>query len=231
MKIRGLVALVVMGGAVATAPAKNKKDAQLPPLFCQAHNVYVQTANGDPQQPGVLPGDRAAAIALILQLQAWKRYTLVTDPQQADLVWVVRTGRAAPPGTGNSGGGLGANGSPVNQDPSGTITNPGGPNMSRGGPAQNSPGGPGQGGLSGPGGMGSGDSMGAGPSSSRGATGSDDVLAVFQRPNGGPLSSPLWQKNEYNGLQGPKLPLFERIRTAVDASCAAAAAQPAAPAQ
>jgi hypothetical protein len=223
MKVRGLVVLLVMGGAVATAPAKNKKDAQVPQLLCQAHNVLVQTVSGDPQGPGVAPGDRTAAGVLIAELQDWKRYTVVTDPQQADLVWVVRAGRAVAPGAGNSS--LGSNSGAANQDASGMGANPNGPGLNRGAQGGlNGPGGPGaQGGLSGPGSMSPGDSMNAGanenPSSASGST--DDVLAVFQRPNGGPLSSPLWQKNQRNGLEGPKMPLFEQIRTAVDATCIA----------
>jgi hypothetical protein len=55
----------------------------------------------------------------------------------------------------------------------------------------------------------------------------DDILAIYQRPNGEPLSSPLWQKTERNGLEG-KMPLFDQIRGSVDASCVS---QPATPAQ
>jgi hypothetical protein len=238
MKIGGLVLLLVMSGAVAMAPAKNKKDAQLPQLFCQARYVYVQTVSGDPLRPEVVPEDRAAANALIAQLQGWKRYTVVTEPQQADLVWVVRTGRAATLGAGKNGG-MGPNGGAANQDVTGMGANPGGPGMSRGGPGgMNGPGG--QGGLSGPGGMSPGDSMGAGANGNRDAAGStvglpDDILAIYQRPNGEPLSSPLWQRNQHNGLESPKMPLFEQIRTAVDAACivpaAAVPAQTATPPQ
>lgn len=234
MKIRGLVMLLVMGGAVATAPAKNKKDAQLPQLFCQARYVYVQTVNGDPLRPDVVPEDRAAANALIAQLQGWKRYVVVTEPQRADLVWVVRTGRAATAGAGSSGGGMDPNGSAANQDPTSMGANPGGPGTNRGG-GMNGPGG--QGGLSGLGGMSPGDSVGGSTNNNRGAAGStigspDDILAIYQRPSGEPLSSPLWQRNQRNGLESPKMPLFEQIRTAVESACVAPAtpAQGAAPA-
>jgi hypothetical protein len=238
MKIRGLVVLLAVSGAVAAAPAKNKKEAPVPQLFCQAHNVYVQTANGDPQGPGVSPADRAAANALIAQLTDWKRYTVVTDPQQADLVWVVRAGRAAAPAAGSSSGGTGPNGSTANQDPSGMGANPGGPGANRDGQGgMNGPGAPGgPGGIggpgtqTGPGGMNPGESTGASANGNRGAGSQDDVLAIFQRPNGGPLSSPLWQRNQQNGLENPKMALFQQIRTAVDAGCAAPA-QNAAPPQ
>ena len=217
MRFRGLVVLAMMGGAVLCADAKNKKDA-VPQLFCQAQYVWVQTVNGDPLNPNVVPEDRTAANALIAQLQGWKRYVVVKDPQQADLVWVVRTGRAATLGTGNNDG--------ANQDPSGIGSNPSG--RDSGGPGGTGRGGPG--GLSGPGGMSPGNEMGASGNNGRAAGNStvgsaDDILAIYQRPNGEPLSSPLWQKTERNGLEG-KMPLFDQIRGAVDAACVS---QPAAP--
>jgi hypothetical protein len=226
MRFRGLVVLAMAGGAVLSAGAKNKKDAQIPQLFCQAQYVWVQTVNGDPLNPNVVPEDRTAANALIAQLQGWKRYVVVKDPQQADLVWVVRTGRAATLGGGNHGGGPGA----ANQDPSGMDSNPSG--MGSGGPGGGGMGRGGPGGLSGPGGMSPGNEIGAsgnnGQSAGNSTVGSpDDILAIYQRPNGEPLSSPLWQKTERNGLEG-KMPLFDQIRGAVDASCVS---QPATPAQ
>ena len=237
MKIRGLMVLLVLGGAVAAAPAKNKKDA-VPPAFCQAKSVYIQTANGDPQGPGVSGDDRAAASALIAQLQDWKRYTVVTQPQQADLIWVVRSGRGLAHGAGNSGGGD-SYGSNTAQDASGIGGTPTGPGTNRAGQGgMNEPGGPGgisgsggPGGMNGPGGQG--DSMGPGERGNRGGPPTvsvpDDVLAIFQRPDdGNPLSSPLWQRNQQSGLDMPKMQLFQQIRSAVEATCGAepASAQP-----
>lgn len=234
MKIRGLMVLLVMSGAVATAPAKNKKDA-VPPMFCQAKSIFVQTASGDPQGLGVAAEDRDAANALTAQLQDWKRYTVVTQPQQADLIWVVRSGRALAHRAGNNGGNLGANGT-TTQDASGIGGTPTGPGANRGGQGGmngaggqggvNGPGG--QGGMNGPGGQG--DSMGPGERGNRGGGAPnvnvpDDVLAIFQRPEGGgPLSSPLWQRNQASGLDAPKMQLFLQIRSAVEATCGAAAA-------
>jgi hypothetical protein len=226
MKMRAAAVLLTMCGAMAAAPAKNKKDAPPPQLFCQARSVYVQTAEGDPMRPQTAPEDRAAAHDLVAQLQNWKRYTVVTEPQQADLVWVVRTGRAAMPG--GNGGGFGANAGSANQDAGGMSANPNGGNGNGMNPASPGMSRGGAGNAGGPGGMSPGDSMGA--DSNRGGAGAgspDDVLAIYQRPNGEPLSSPLWQKNQHNGLQSPKMALFEQIRAAVDAACAA----PAAPAQ
>lgn len=235
------MALMVMGGAVVSAHAKNKKDA-VPQLFCQAQYVWVQTVNGDPLNPNVVPEDRTAANALIAQLQGWKRYVVVKDPQQADLVWVVRTGRAAKAGAGSNGGSPGSNGNAgggANQDENPGGMGAGGLNaggMNSGGAGGMNPGaaGPGsmnrngQGGLSGPGGMSPGSGMGADGNNGRAARNSNvgapnDILAIYQRPNGEPLTSPLWQKTERNGLEGT-MPLFDKIRSAVDATCAEAPA-------
>ncbi|HTV14074.1 MAG TPA: hypothetical protein VME68_05120 [Acidobacteriaceae bacterium] len=232
MKIRGLVVLLVMGGAVATAPAKNKKEA-VPPSFCQAKSVYVQTSSGDPQGPGATAEDRADANALIAQLQNWKRYTVVMQPQQADLIWVVRSGRGLAHGAGNNG--MGPNGGSTTQDASGIGGTPSGPGTSRSGQGGMSGAG-GQGGMNGSGGQegvngpgGQGDSMEPGGRGNRGGAPNisvpDDVLAIFQLPaGGGPLSSPLWQRNQQGGLDMPKMQLFEQIRSAVEATCGASPA-------
>lgn len=232
MKIRGLVVLLAMGGAVVTAPAKNKKDA-VPPVFCQAKRVFVQTAGGDSQGPGAGAEDRAAASALIARLQDWKRYTVVTQPEQADLIWVVRSGRALARGAGNNG--MGSSGAGPAQDASGIGGAPGGPGANRGGQGgMNAPGGQGgmngeggQSGASGPGGQS--DSMGPGERGNRGGAPNvsvpDDVLAIFQRPEGGgPLTAPLWQRNQQSGLVAPKMQLFQQIRSAVETTCGAAPA-------
>src|ERR1035438_1572932 len=93
MRKSALVGLLVLGGMVGTAPAKAKKDPPVSKLFCQARYVYVETADGDGLNPNVLPEDRDAADALQQHLQDWKRYVLVIRRDEADLVWVVRTGR------------------------------------------------------------------------------------------------------------------------------------------
>jgi hypothetical protein len=65
------------------------------------------------------------------------------------------------------------------------------------------------------------------PNGSNGSQGSvNDILAIYQRPSGEALKSPLWQRTEKDGLQGPKNALFEQVKTAVDASCRSAPAAP-----
>lgn len=79
---------------VATATAKPRKPP-VPPAFQDAHNVYVESADGDPSKPGVSTADRLAVAQVQLFLREWNRYTLVTQRQKADLIIVVRKGRAA----------------------------------------------------------------------------------------------------------------------------------------
>jgi hypothetical protein len=213
MRITGMFLLVLMGGMAVTAHAKNKKDA-VPRLFCQARYAYVQTVNGDPLSPNVVPEDRTAANALIAQIGDWKRYVVVKDPSQADLVFVVRTGRVATLGSnngGNSGGGRQNPNAGMNQDPSGMSATP------------NGAGGQGRGGMSGSMG-GVDDELSAASNNNRNGSNAslgspNDILAIYQRPNGEPLTSPLWQRTEKNGLQAPKGTLFEQVKTAVDATC------------
>jgi hypothetical protein len=210
--MRGLVLLVVAGGMVISAHARNKKN-EVAPQFCQAHAVYVQTVNGDPLGPNVAPADRTAANALIAQLGDWKRYEVVKDPSQADLIFVVKAGRSSTPGAnagGNPAGGGGRQNpnAGMNQDASGMSATPGGA------------GGQGRGGMS--------SSMGGVPdemsaAANNGANAAqgppDDILAIYQKPNGGPLASPLWQRTQKGGLQAPKVTLFDQVKTAVDATC------------
>jgi hypothetical protein len=210
MRIRGMFVLALAGGVAVSAHAKNKKDA--PQQFCQAHSVYVQTVNGDPLGPNVAPDDRSAANALIGELGDWKRYEVVKDPSQADLIFVVKAGRSSAanntPGGNPGGGGRQNPNAGANQDSSGMSPTPGGA------------GGQGRGGISSSMG-GVPDEMSAAANNSHGATpgSQDDILAIYQKPNGGPLTSPLWQRTQKGGLQAPKGTLFEQVKTAVDASC------------
>jgi hypothetical protein len=215
MRITGVFLVVLMGGMAISAHAKNKKN-EVPQQFCQAHYVYVQTVNGDPLSPNVTPEDRAAANALIAQIGDWKRYEVVKDPSQADLVFVVRAARTGAAG-GNASGNPGGNGgggrqnpnAGMNQDASGMSATP------------NGAGGQGRGGMS--------SSMGGVPDEMSAASNNtrpnasqgppNDILAIYQKPNGGPLTSPLWQRTEKNGLEAPKGTLFEQVKTAVDATC------------
>jgi hypothetical protein len=144
---------------------------------------------------------------------------LVIRRDEADLVWVVRTGRlvSADVGTGYPTGGTTA---------SGRIGGPGGPGA--GGP------GPGPGGTPNPGS--NGQDPGDGASGSRGGRPGavaaevgdpDDLLAIYQGAGeGSPQHTRLWRKSEAGGLNNAGMPLFQQIRSAVDAACTDPGAKP-----
>lgn len=232
MRKSGMVALVAMGGVALTACAKKKKD-ELPQLFCQAQFAYVQAYEGElgPAVAEEYPHDYDAARTLEARLQDWKRYTLTMNPGEADLVFVVRTGRLA--------NGMRTSPYPMpvpsvpGADPQSRVPIINGPGQSPGGPGAGGPGaggpnggGPGGGGPGGDGQGGPGMGPGMGPAVGSG-TGAEvgpanDLLAVYMKP-GDPnletLDAPIWQHSEKNGLQGP-MPLFQKIKDAVEAECA-----------
>ena len=229
----GVVVLLLAGGLAVPVYAKKKKDAPLPQLFCQAQFVYVQAFDGDINNPYLLPADRDAAEALEQRLQDWHRYTLVMNRYEADLVFTVRTGRAASAGNGpypGGGPGIGAPGqvpgggqvrvpmggpgpypqeNPGAQYPGGQ--NPGGQNPG----AQNPGSGPYPGGQGGPGGM----PGPVGPGEAGAEMGPpNDWMAIYMKPVEGSQTGPIWERSEKDGLQG-SMPLFLQIKNAVDKQC------------
>ncbi|HEY1502551.1 MAG TPA: hypothetical protein VGF88_23445 [Acidobacteriaceae bacterium] len=210
MKHPWLVLPLVLGGVVGTSPAKAKKDAPVSQLFCHARFVYVETAEGDVLNPNVMNEDRDAATDLQQRLEEWKRYTLVIRRSDADLVFVVRTGRLAETGVTAS----------TSRDPNPGISGrvgsgPGGADQS-----------PGAGGTPnlGTNGQDPADSAGAAGRNGRLGVGGevgdpDDTLWIYQGPGEGPaLHSWLWRRSESGGLQNP-MPLFQQVRRAVDTGC------------
>lgn len=207
------VVLLALGSIVVTAPAKTKKKSSLSQLFCQAHYVYVQTYEGSPDATLArqYPLDYDAAIGVQQRIQRWGRYALVTENQQADLVFVVWRGRPQ----GNRLPGQPTQMPPVRApqipDPgtgTGTGNNPGNP---QGKPGQD------------PGGMGGPDGVGV----SHGGQGvatypPNDQLAVYQ-PQG---DAPLWKKSEKDGLKEPNMTLFGQLGEAVDDACSQATGSP-----
>ncbi|HEX4311197.1 MAG TPA: hypothetical protein VHZ25_14285 [Acidobacteriaceae bacterium] len=204
------VVLLVLGGAVGTAPAKAKKDPPLSQLFCHARFVYVETAEGDVLNPNVMNDDRDAAADLQQQLEDWKRYTLVVRRSEADLVFVVRTGRLAEAGVTAR----------TSRDP-----NPGISGRVGGGPGGADQG-PGAGGTpnAGTNSQDPADSAGAGGRNGGVGVGGEigdpnDTLWVYQGLGDGPaLHTWLWRRSESGGLQNP-MPLFQQVRRAVDTAC------------
>jgi hypothetical protein len=98
---KAAVLLVAFLPVLASARKKTDKHV-LPAVFNQAQYVYVQAIDGDEFNPNLLPEDRQAIADVMTAMQGWKRYTLVYQRSQADLVFVVRRGRLAA-GRGNVG--------------------------------------------------------------------------------------------------------------------------------
>ncbi len=81
--------------AFPLAQAKPKKANVPPAIFGQAKYVYVETPDGDAFTPGLLPEDRQAIFDVEKAIQSWNRYQLTPGRGQAELIFVVRTGRVA----------------------------------------------------------------------------------------------------------------------------------------
>lgn len=205
-----LLAAVVLGGMAATAPAKTKKEAVIPKLFCNAQYVTVQTYEGDPDAwlARQYPSDYDAAIGVQNRIEHWGRYHMVYSPgaQSVDLIFVVwkerKTGNRLP-------------GQPTEMPPMGGPREPG-----SGGPGQNpgQPQRPGQGpGVDdGPGDVGV--SHGGGPGIG-GVFPVDDQLAVYTSFGDQNTSAPLWRYSLKDGLKEPNMPLFRKFADAVDDAC------------
>lgn len=205
--------VLVLCCVVGTAPAKAKKEAPLPKLFCHAQYVYVTTWEGDPDTIArVYPDDYKAAVGVEQRLQKWGRYKLAYEQQQADLVWVVwkeRKGGSRLPGQPTQM-------PPVGMPQPGSGTGPGQPPM---GPGQTPgrPGAPGQnpGGIDGPDGVGTANG-GAGVGA---VWPVNDQLAVFMSQSDESLDAPIWKKSEKDGLSEPDMPLVGKIANAIDDGC------------
>ena len=74
--------------------AQHKKKHILPAAFNSARYVWVESMDGDVYSPNLLPADRQAIVDVENALHDWGRYILTTRRSEAELVFVVRTGRA-----------------------------------------------------------------------------------------------------------------------------------------
>jgi hypothetical protein len=89
----GLVLVLVP--ALATVQAKTKKPDTLPAVFNHATYVYVEATGGQEFDARLNPNDRQAITDVREALYVWKRYVVTAKREQADLIFVVRTGRLA----------------------------------------------------------------------------------------------------------------------------------------
>ncbi len=108
--LKTITLLLVVVPALISLQAKTKKPYKLPALFNQAQYVWVEAVDGQEFNPRLLPEDRQAIGDVYQALYNWKRYVVVTQRDQADLIFVVRIGRVAEGrvgvlvGTGPQGG-------------------------------------------------------------------------------------------------------------------------------
>jgi hypothetical protein len=87
--------MILASMAFPVAQAKPKKANVPPAIFGQAKYVYVETPDGDAFTPGLLPEDRQAIFDVEKAIRSWNRYQLTPGRGQAELIFVVRTGRVA----------------------------------------------------------------------------------------------------------------------------------------
>ncbi len=91
-----LLLLLLTSSGVVFSQGKSKKNApQLPAAFRTATYFYVESMDGGPFNPRLLPEDRQAIFDVQNEIQDWGRYKLALDRHDADLVFVVRKGRIA----------------------------------------------------------------------------------------------------------------------------------------
>ena len=88
---RVLAALVFLAStlAVAAAPPALQKVPPFPGTLVNARYVYVTSYDGDQFDHDLLPEDRQAISSVQDAIQKWGKFTLVYEPQQADIVLVV----------------------------------------------------------------------------------------------------------------------------------------------
>jgi hypothetical protein len=186
MKPHRAMAFLLLIPAALFVQAKDKKQSSLPAVFEQARYVYVEAVDGREFDPNLYPEDREAIADVRDALTDWNRYTLITEREQADLVIVVRKGRAASADAGvssRSGPGLGSGGAGAQIPGQGRSGVPmGGPGIQTGGEI--------------------------GPA--------EDFFEVCQINANGKLSSPLWERTMPEGLDAPRVLLFREFRAAVE---------------
>ncbi|MGA7339495.1 MAG: hypothetical protein WBE72_23805 [Terracidiphilus sp.] len=202
-----MVLLLMVLPACVLLRAKDKKQPSVPAAFNQAHTAYVEAVDGQQFDRDLDPEDREAIADVQDLLQAWRRYKLVTQREDADIVFVVRKGRAAGRDGGlgpESGGPIGGSGPNGGMGPNGEPGGNGGMGPNGGLGANGAPF-PGQPRSSGP---------AIAPGMDNGA--SQDLFEVCQVNANGKLTRPLWVRTLEGGLNGPQVLLFRQFKDAVE---------------
>ena len=183
--------LLVLLPTLALAQHKTKKPI-VSAVFKNAQYVYVEAIDGQEFDPQLNPDDRRAIADVENALQRWNRYVLTTRREDAQIVIVVRKGRAV---EGRAGVAIGSSS--------------GGPGISNGpgsGPQENPSGGQPRGQAGSGVGVVEGGEVGI----------PDDLFEICRLETNGTLSTPLWMRSFPDGLDGPKVMLFEQFKDAVD---------------
>lgn len=186
MRRFAVLALVLLS-TVAFAQKQNKKKPAVPAVFEHARYVWVESMDGDVYSPRLLPEDRRAIIDVQNAIRKWGRYVLTADRSDAELVFVVRTGRVA---EAKVGGRVGNTGTVSPSDPNQRQRGDGTGDMS----ADN---------------RGTEVILG-------GAIGPPDDLLKVVMGNDPQRGAQLWLRSEKDGLDSPGIPLFKQLRQAVD---------------
>jgi len=184
-------ALLVLALLPIALPAQKKpKKPEVPEVFAHARYIYVEAIEGNQFNPRLLRADRKAIADVEAALQDWGRYQLTTRREDADLVFIIRTGRLA---EANLGGRIGGGAQNDPQDPSSPNPQSGqspGRNPRAGGQLESG--------------------LDVGPP--------DDLLQICQLNTDGKLSSPIWRRTQQDGLLAPQIPLLQQLRIAVTRS-------------
>jgi len=189
--LKSIALLLVLVPALSTLQAKPKKPYKLPAEFNQATYFYVEAIDGQEFDPRLYPEDREAIANVERALQDWHRYSLTVKRDDAELIFVVRKGRAAEARVGVPVGAppVGAQGRYPNNP-----NNPNGPNNSNG--PNSLPGvGVEAGGEVGP---------------------PDDLLEVYYKSPDHSHGTLLWQRTEAEGLDRPSVNLVRELRDEVE---------------
>ena len=198
MKVLKSIALVlVLAPAFSLLQAKPKKTDKLPAVFDQASYFYVEAIDGDEFDPRLYPEDRQAIANVEQAIQGWHRYRITVKREQADLIFVVRKGRAGQAHVGvDSGGPQGdaESRSPMDPNSPGNPNNPSNPN------GHNNPNYP----------EGLGVEVGAGVGSP------DDLLEVYFKNPEHASGTLIWRRTEADGLDKPTVSLVRKLKEEID---------------
>lgn len=101
------LAIGVLITSVASAQNPSDKQEQVPNSILNSRYVYVEAWDGDVFNPQLLPEDRKAIVDVRDAFRAWNRYLVTVKRREAEILVVVRKGRAVTV-NGSVGGNVGS---------------------------------------------------------------------------------------------------------------------------